>query len=85
MAHHKRPGGRSLELLLLLGVLVLSIIVVGAALLLPVGNYKGGSLVAACLILAPMWKLFLGYYKYDASTLQPLNEDKEKLDDSKDH
>lgn len=76
MAHHGRPGGRALELLLLALLICLTIAIFLAPLLLDIRSK--GLIVVAIAIAAPFWIGFLTYYKYDTNTLRPLDEDKEE-------
>jgi amino acid transporter len=82
MTHHKRLGGRALELILLAAPIACSIGLIGG------GAYLGATFGPSKGILAGafigggaawlLWLGFLEYYKYDTNTLRPLDEDKEE-------
>ncbi len=75
--HHGRPGGRGLELLVLLLVLISTVaVVVGTVLIVrwlsPNMAYLAIGLGFALSV--PLWRAFLRYYKYEAHTLKPIIE-----------
>ncbi len=94
--HHGRFGGRLLEV-----VLTLLLVIASAAALVGsfLGTYKvlallglkrrsSGKLVSAVYMgvlagLAAVWRAFLRYYRYDPNTLRPIRP--EDTDDRKDH
>lgn len=92
--HHSRWGGRSLEVLLLFLLIAFSIGVFvfvfmgGLLLILPhATTMTGGKSVfllnlLAIALLAPIWKAFLRFYKYDPETLKPERQGKEDDSDS---
>ncbi len=75
MTHHKRPGGRGLELLLLLLLLVsTAAIVIGTVVIVGWLGVGAGSasLALGIALSAPLWLAFLRYYKYEAHSLKPI-------------
>jgi len=79
--HHGRPGGRGLELLVILGVLTISVaaygLVVWVVVLWPSNGVLammfGGAVVTG--LLAKVWSFVLKYYKYRTDTLEPIVEE----------
>lgn len=97
--HHKRPGGRWLEFLVLLGLLGQSIalaflgLIVAVWLLDNLGLHGGGGKSGQLLLVGPVvglivsgrvWKMALKFYKYDTATLKPIDT-KEIRNDGSDH
>ncbi len=90
--HHGRPGGRLVELLALFAFLGLSVaMLVGMPILVmyfldaPEPGRRTSilaGLALALVILAPIWKALLRYYKYEPHTLKPILR-KEKTHDGR--
>ncbi len=75
--HHKRPGGRALELILLFALIALTLVLpFGMVLLMKWLEYGtahaafGGGIALS----VPLWRGFLRYYKYELNTLKPIME-----------
>jgi hypothetical protein len=71
--HHKRPGGRALELVLLFSLMGLTLALpVGLFLLMRWLGYVGYYAIPAGFALSvPLWRGFFQHYKYDLDSLQP--------------
>lgn len=82
MTHHKRWGGRTLELILLFALILLSIglIVGGFYLGTKLGGSKGpllGIVIGGGIVFL-LWAGFLEFYRYDRNTLRPIQKEEEK-------
>ncbi|MGL5010469.1 MAG: hypothetical protein ACRC6I_11340 [Paracoccaceae bacterium] len=75
--HHKRPGGRALELILLFALMALTLVLPFGMVLLTKWLGYGTAHVAfgaGIALSVPLWRAFLRYYKYELHTLKPITE-----------
>jgi hypothetical protein len=80
--HHKRPGGRALELIILFALMALSLaLAFGMVLLVAWLGYGSANLAfgTGVALSVPLWRAFWRYYKYELHTLRPIT----KKDDPK--